>query len=180
MYRCCLCVCICVYDNIIAPCLWLFGCPISVLYFADLVECMACSDNVVRAGLTPKYIDKDTLCQMLTYNMKSAPENLFTPSVHPLCPCVHPLCSCMQVYEPPVTDFGVRRITVPLLCGGFTLPVIPGPSIMVVICGVLQMECCGVVESLHKGVVIFLPANRSVRFSNCVEAAILFQAYCNM
>lgn len=33
----------------------------------DCIECMACSDNVVRAGLTPKFIDKVTLHQMLTY-----------------------------------------------------------------------------------------------------------------
>ncbi|PRP78688.1 mannose-6-phosphate isomerase [Planoprotostelium fungivorum] len=34
----------------------------------DCAECMACSDNVVRAGLTPKFKDVDTLCDMLTYN----------------------------------------------------------------------------------------------------------------
>lgn len=28
---------------------------------------MACSDNVVRAGLTPKFKDVDTLVSMLTY-----------------------------------------------------------------------------------------------------------------
>ena len=33
----------------------------------DCVECMACSDNVVRAGLTPKLIDVPTLCSMLEY-----------------------------------------------------------------------------------------------------------------
>jgi mannose-6-phosphate isomerase len=33
----------------------------------DIVECMALSDNVVRAGLTPKFKDKDTLIRMLTY-----------------------------------------------------------------------------------------------------------------
>lgn len=32
------------------------------------MECMARSDNVVRAGLTPKYKDVDTLASMLTYN----------------------------------------------------------------------------------------------------------------
>jgi mannose-6-phosphate isomerase len=31
----------------------------------DLVECMACSDNVVRAGLTQKYRDVQTLLEML-------------------------------------------------------------------------------------------------------------------
>lgn len=33
----------------------------------DLVECMACSDNVVRAGLTPKHKDIETLLEMLDY-----------------------------------------------------------------------------------------------------------------
>ncbi len=33
----------------------------------DCVECMATSDNVVRAGLTPKFKDVDVLCNMLTY-----------------------------------------------------------------------------------------------------------------
>ena len=27
----------------------------------EIIECMACSDNVVRAGLTPKYKDVDIL-----------------------------------------------------------------------------------------------------------------------
>ena len=33
----------------------------------ERVQCMATSDNVVRAGLTPKWKDVDTLCDMLTY-----------------------------------------------------------------------------------------------------------------
>jgi mannose-6-phosphate isomerase len=39
----------------------------------DLVECMACSDNVVRAGLTPKYRDVETLLEMLDYTPRPAP-----------------------------------------------------------------------------------------------------------
>lgn len=31
----------------------------------DLIECMACSDNVVRAGLTPKYKDVETLLEVV-------------------------------------------------------------------------------------------------------------------
>ena len=37
----------------------------------DCLEVMATSDNVVRAGLTPKYKDVDTLTTMLTYEMLS-------------------------------------------------------------------------------------------------------------
>ena len=33
----------------------------------ECIECMALSDNVVRAGLTPKYKDSATLCKMLNY-----------------------------------------------------------------------------------------------------------------
>ena len=44
----------------------------------DCVECMACSDNVVRAGLTPKFMDVPTLCSMLDYTPKSATANKFT------------------------------------------------------------------------------------------------------
>lgn len=35
----------------------------------EIIECMACSDNVVRAGLTPKFKDVDNLVNMLTYSM---------------------------------------------------------------------------------------------------------------
>ena len=44
----------------------------------DCVECMACSDNVVRAGLTPKFMDVETLCEMLDYTPKNANANKFT------------------------------------------------------------------------------------------------------
>lgn len=33
----------------------------------DCIECMACSDNVVRAGLTPKLRDTDVLCDIVEY-----------------------------------------------------------------------------------------------------------------
>jgi mannose-6-phosphate isomerase len=34
---------------------------------------MACSDNTIRAGLTPKFKDIPTLCQSLTYGMGRPP-----------------------------------------------------------------------------------------------------------
>lgn len=43
------------------------------------VEVMACSDNVVRAGLTPKFRDVPTLVEMLTYN--TGPPALVVPQV---------------------------------------------------------------------------------------------------
>lgn len=48
----------------------------------ECVECMATSDNVVRAGLTPKHRDVQTLCSMLTYKqVKDASRLLLDPFV---------------------------------------------------------------------------------------------------
>ena len=53
----------------IAACSHLFHLYIALLHVisGECIECMAASDNVVRAGLTPKFRDTDTLCSMLTY-----------------------------------------------------------------------------------------------------------------
>jgi mannose-6-phosphate isomerase len=64
----------------------------------DCVECMACSDNVVRAGLTPKLRDVDTLVDMLTYNT-GEPGAVQGQSVAP------GVCA----FVPPVPDFAVDR-----------------------------------------------------------------------
>lgn len=64
---------------------------------------MACSDNTVRAGLTPKYIDVNTLCEMLNYSPAPARAKIFPSVQDPSDPCVH-------LYDPPVADFTVIRI----------------------------------------------------------------------
>lgn len=47
----------------------------------DCIECMACSDNVVRAGLTHKYRDVETLIKMLDYEcVASVQELILVPS----------------------------------------------------------------------------------------------------
>lgn len=67
---------------------------------------MACSDNVVRAGLTPKYIDVSTLIDMLIYEsqpvedltLKAVQEDDFT-----------------KIWRPPMKDFAVAEIRVIIL-----------------------------------------------------------------
>ncbi|KAK3744772.1 hypothetical protein QZH41_013311, partial [Actinostola sp. cb2023] len=71
----------------------------------DCIECMACSDNVVRAGLTPKYKDVQTLCEMLEYKPSTASENIFPSNKDP--------DDChVTIYDPPVKDFAVMRVQV--------------------------------------------------------------------
>lgn len=64
---------------------------------------MASSDNVVRAGLTPKFKDVDTLCNMLTYRMESANAKLFKSVKEN---------DYTELYAPPVEDFAVAKISV--------------------------------------------------------------------
>ena len=85
----------------------------------DAVECMACSDNVVRAGLTQKYRDKDTLCEMLTYNMRPAVENKFTPQEHPSIPNA-------LIYDPPTPEFTVVKIDIPAGTKELCIPPVAG------------------------------------------------------
>ena len=47
--------------------------------FGECIECMATSDNVVRAGLTPKKRDTEILCSMLTYKQVCKKPRSFTP-----------------------------------------------------------------------------------------------------
>lgn len=71
----------------------------------DCVECMACSDNTVRAGLTPKFIDVPTLCEMLNYTPSPSEDRLFAPSQSQDDPY-------LSIYDPPVPDFTVMKMEV--------------------------------------------------------------------
>jgi len=68
----------------------------------DCVECMACSDNVVRAGLTPKYRDTEELCQMLTYQANK-----------PKVLCGEQIDKYTRSYTVPITEFHLFTTTLP-------------------------------------------------------------------
>ncbi len=63
----------------------------------NIVECMANSDNVVRAGLTPKFKDVKALVEILTY--EAATVDLFTPSPH----------AKEFIYRVPVSEFSIAH-----------------------------------------------------------------------
>lgn len=67
----------------------------------EIIECMACSDNVVRAGLTPKFKDVDTLVEMLTYTTGG-------PSIDAGAP-LHGDSRILR-YTPPVPEFEVLML----------------------------------------------------------------------
>mmetsp|Transcript_73753 Transcript_73753/g.210322 ORF Transcript_73753/g.210322 Transcript_73753/m.210322 type:complete len:538 (+) Transcript_73753:91-1704(+) len=68
----------------------------------EIIECMAQSDNVVRAGLTGKFKDVDNLVNMLSYTMGGPYIDAGAPS---------PTEAILR-YTPPVPEFEVMIITV--------------------------------------------------------------------
>lgn len=80
----------------------------------DCVECMACSDNTVRAGLTSKFIDVPTLCEMLSYTPSSSKDRLFSPKLSQEDPY-------LSLYDPPIPDFTVMKMEVSRGHGGHLL-----------------------------------------------------------
>ena len=80
----------------------------------DCLEVMACSDNVVRAGLTPKFRDTATLCSMLSY--RCGPPRLLTPTRS---------SPASRLYNPPIDDFQLATV---LLDASSSPHLLPGHS----------------------------------------------------
>ncbi|NP_001140535.1 Mannose-6-phosphate isomerase 1-like [Zea mays] len=136
----------------------------------ECIECMATSDNVVRAGLTPKYRDVQTLCSMLTYK-QGFPEILRGVPVQP-----H-----VRRYTPPFNEFEVDWCLVPP--GGLVvISPVPGPSIFLVITGEgeIQLDFMSDGEKAEEGDVFFVPAYTEVKISACgPESVQLYRAGVN-
>ena len=62
---------------------------------------MACSDNVVRAGLTGKFVDVETLVDMLDYTPGTAQSQKLEGVLGQ---------SGSELFLPPVSDFAVEKV----------------------------------------------------------------------
>ena len=67
---------------------------------------MTASDNVVRAALTPKHREVDTLCAILNYSSKTSTSQLLASI---------PENNYSLLYRPPVPEFAVCRVEVKFL-----------------------------------------------------------------
>ncbi|KAL5726097.1 mannose-6-phosphate isomerase [Ranunculus cassubicifolius] len=127
----------------------------------ECIECMATSDNVVRAGLTPKLRDVPTLCSMLTYKqgfpeiLKGTPLNQYT-----------------KRYSPPFNEFEVDCCMLPQ--GASTVfPAISGPSLILVTSGKGNMQIESLMEEeFGEGNVLFVPAHTQIALTSVSDIQI--------
>lgn len=121
-----------------------------------IVECMANSDNVVRAGLTKKSVDREVLVEMLDYTRRRPPEILSGEQVS----------TCVCSYRVPVEEFQVDMITGQQK-GELALASGAAASILLVLQGKARFETPDGVVEAERGSIWFWPAaltNVKMRF----------------
>ncbi|RLN87687.1 hypothetical protein BBJ28_00003652 [Nothophytophthora sp. Chile5] len=134
----------------------------------DCIECMACSDNVVRAGLTPKFIDKETLHSMLTY--RTGKPRVYKGEIQG--------GGISRLYSSPVPEFEVEAIELKPR-QRYALPARTGASIVLVISGSgSTVEPSGAADGwqMSKGRVYFLPKGEILEIQGGDEGLAAFRA----
>ncbi|KAI5818633.1 mannose-6-phosphate isomerase [Pyronema omphalodes] len=141
----------------------------------DIIECMAASDNVVRAGFTPKFKDVKNLVEMLTYSYAPIEAQKMKPEVWEKGDGQ----GTSILYNPPIDEFSVVKTE--LKKGGKeTFQGVEGPSIMIVTEGEGEIKVGPKRESLKKGLVFFIGATAKVELSAEQEGLTVFRAFCEI
>ncbi|KAI8534426.1 hypothetical protein RHMOL_Rhmol10G0088500 [Rhododendron molle] len=123
----------------------------------ECIECMATSDNVVRAGLTPKNRDVQILCSMLTYK-QGVPKILQGVPLNPY----------TKRYRPPFDEFEVDRCILPQGASA-VFPAVPGPSVFVVTEGEGTIYAAPFEDVVVEGDVLFVSANTRIHLRTASE-----------
>ncbi|CAG8508777.1 10710_t:CDS:2 [Paraglomus occultum] len=140
--------------------------------FGDCVECMAASDNVVRAGLTPKFKDVPVLVNMLTYNYGPADKQILSPIRH---------SSTTVLYDPPIEEFSVLLTTLTRENASEEFDPISGPSVLIVTegTGVMIVDNQERKKELWPGGVYFIGAGIKIRIDT-KDGLVAYRALCTV
>lgn len=123
----------------------------------DIIECMASSDNVVRAGFTPKFKDVNTLTSMLTYGYAPISEQKMDPVPYPysmLNAKAYSSSSECSLYDPPIDEFSVVRTVLNDAGAKVTFEPIQGPSIVLCTEGKGKISVGNKVEEMKVSLIV--------------------------
>jgi len=157
----------------------------------DIIECMASSDNVVRAGFTPKFKDVATLTNMLTYSYAPIEEQKMYPTEYPyatLNTVAYISSSSCILYDPPIEEFSVVKTDLNRTGAKVTFDGIPGPSIFLCTHGQGRISVGpGKTEEMKEGYVFFVGASAECVLENTCSGDAgednvftTFKAYCEL
>ncbi|KAF6843245.1 Mannose-6-phosphate isomerase 1 [Colletotrichum musicola] len=152
----------------------------------DIIECMAASDNVVRAGFTPKFKDVPTLVDMLTYNYAPIDEQKMSPSEYPyatLNRAAYSSGSAVILYDPPIDEFSVVRSLLKGYGSKATFEPLEGPSIIICTSGRGTIAVGPTVHKISEGNVFFVGSTAELVLQSEGEdddEFVTFKAFCEI
>jgi mannose-6-phosphate isomerase len=154
----------------------------------DIIECMASSDNVVRAGFTPKFKDVDVLTDMLTYSYAPISEQKMEPTDYPHVKhnaTAYSSSSSSLLYNPPIPEFAVVRTALNKTGAKASFDPIDGPSIILCTKGKGTISVGPKKEEIKEGYVFFVGATAEVDIVSETDAEdgeglVTFKAFCEL
>jgi len=149
----------------------------------DIIECMASSDNVIRAGFTPKFQDVDTLTEILTYDHEPPEKQLLQPVDYPyvtLNDKAYSSNSESLLYDPPIEEFSVVRTVLKKSGAKATFEGLAGPSIIICTSGSGTIGVGPKKEDFKEGFVYFVGATAELVVESDVEEMVTFRAFCEI
>ncbi|KAK9469047.1 mannose-6-phosphate isomerase [Lipomyces arxii] len=139
----------------------------------DIIECMAASDNVVRAGFTPKFKDVDNLVAMLTYECAPVEQQKMKPAAFGRASGT----GTAQLYDPPIPEFAVLRTAV-TVGQKETVKGLDGPGIIVVTEGTGTIKAGSQSLPAQAGFVYFVGAGTEVEYVGQTGSLVSYCAFC--
>ncbi|KAK4952793.1 Mannose-6-phosphate isomerase [Elasticomyces elasticus] len=150
----------------------------------DIIECMASSDNVVRAGFTPKFKDVGTLTNMLTYSYAPISEQKMEPRDYERCKLndkAYSSSSTAVLYDPPIEEFAVVRTGLKGEGAKVTFEAVEGPSIVICTSGEGRIGVGSKSEELKEGYVYFVGATAELVVESMGSGElVVFKAFCEL
>ncbi|KAK3628440.1 Mannose-6-phosphate isomerase [Elasticomyces elasticus] len=150
----------------------------------DIIECMASSDNVVRAGFTPKFKDVSTLTSMLTYSYAPISEQKMEPRDYERCKLndkAYSSSSTAILYDPPIEEFSVVRSSLNYAGAKVTFEAVEGPSIVICTQGSGKIGVGPKSEDLKEGYVYFVGATAELVVESTGSGELVaFKAFCEL
>lgn len=149
----------------------------------DIIECMASSDNVIRAGFTPKFQDVNTLTDILTYDHDPPEQQLLQPVDYPyatLNTTAYSSNSSSLLYDPPIEEFSVVRTALNKPGAKATFEGLAGPSIVIATNGNGKISVGPKTEDLKEGYVYFIGATAELVIESDSDELVTFRAFCEI
>ena len=151
---------------------------------SECVECVGCSNNTIRAALTPKFIDREALIEVLNYRMTDPEFYLVPPQQLKNFPNVieyAPDCKDFTLHEIQISKTSDDGVASSSAHSTTTLPSLECASIMVIVEGEAICDSShalqGKLKNVRRGDIFYIPAKRTVKVTPSSEHFLAYRTF---